>query len=98
MVILGIAAGLVPLMLLAVILVANEKNAPLAIWIGGASPVATLIYGVLHQLNISDFEGRILRSISLAFYFWGSIHLLGCFVLTKNLWERRRALKIAATR
>lgn len=87
---LGISAtliSLVPLMIGAVMISANDRLLPLAAWIAALSPLALAAYAPLSLLNLAELPALLIRALPAAFRF-----SLLLWVLTA-LWRSYMLLK-----
>lgn len=93
-----IFAGVVPLMMGAILSVSSNRLIPAASWVMGISPASAPIYASGTLLSISELPPSISRSVPRAFYFWLVVSVLVTLWLIGRLWNARKAIAKGATR
>lgn len=89
-----IIIGIVPLMIAAVLAASSNSFQIASQWVAGASPLATLAYGVSTQVDIAQFPKEVSRSLPAAFQFWGVVHGLAALWWVKRLYKARKAIHV----
>jgi hypothetical protein len=82
-----------PLMVASILMGASDRLAPLAVWIGGISPLSLPALCAANHLTITDFPVNISRAIPGAYIFWQAVYLIAVISLTKTLWRTRKSTK-----
>lgn len=82
-----------PLMVASILMGASDRLAPLAVWIGGISPLSLPALCAANHLTITDFPVNISRAIPGAYIFWQAVYLITVISLTKTLWRSRKSTK-----
>ena len=88
----AILCGAVPLMGGAVLGAINDRLIPLALWLGGMSPVTMPFYAAGTLLSISELPQQAARAVPRAFHFWLLVSVLICLWFASRLWEKRREM------
>ncbi len=84
--------GVVPLMVASVIGAMDDKLAPNALWVAGASPMVNSIFCLLTELPSSNIPEKVSRVVPYAFYFWSGVTVLAAGWLTSKLLQSRREI------
>ena len=82
-----------PLMVASIVIGTSDRLAPIAVWIGGISPLSLPALCAINHLSISDFPMDLSRAIPGAYVFWQAIYLITVISLTKTLWRTRTSTK-----
>jgi hypothetical protein len=85
--------AIVPLMLAAIMMGTSDRLQPLAIWIGGISPLSLPVLTALRHLSISEMPWMIERAVPAIWLFWQSVHGLMLLLLTHSLHKTRKRVK-----
>ncbi len=93
---LGLFFGIVPLLVGLVVGNIHEDFRTAAVWIGGASPLVTLILGIASELSLVEVPLALSRTVPLAFQFWGCVHLVVTGYWIQRLVKQRQALAAAS--
>jgi len=88
----GILAGLVPLMAGAVLCVISEALYPVGVWVIGISPISLPFYAAGSVLPVAELPDSIARAVPNAFYFWLFVSILSSLWLAWDLRTRRQAM------
>lgn len=94
----GLAAifvGIVPLMAGAVLGPVNDRLIPVAVWLGGISPLSMPFYAVGSLLSIAELPVEAARAVPRSFHFWLLVQLLVTGWLVGRLFVTRRAMAAA---
>jgi hypothetical protein len=82
-----------PLMVASILMGASDRLAPLAVWIGGISPLSLPALCAANHLTITELPLNISRAIPGAYIFWQAVYLITVISLTKTLWRTRKSTK-----
>jgi hypothetical protein len=85
-----IFAGVVPVMVGAVIAPINESLAPLAVWLFGMSPASLPLFASASLLSLSELPMEVARAVPRAFQFWLFVTTVACVWRISRLWVSRR--------
>jgi hypothetical protein len=80
-------------MVASIVIGTSDRLAPIAVWIGGISPLSLPALCAINHLSISDFPMNLSRAIPGAYVFWQAIYLITVISLTKTLWRTRTSTK-----
>ncbi len=87
-----------PLMVASIVIGASDwkpadRLVPLAVWIGGVSPLSLPALCAAKHLSIAQFPVSLSRAIPGAYIFWQAVYLITVITLIKTLWRTRKATK-----
>jgi hypothetical protein len=85
--------AVVPLMLAAIMMSNSDRLQPLAVCIGGISPLSLPALTALRHLSIGEMPWMIERALPAFWAFWQSVHLLVVLLLTRSLYQTRKRVK-----
>lgn len=85
-----------PLMVAAILIGASDRLAPIAVWIGGISPLSLPALCASYHLDIDEYPMILDRAIPGAYVFWQAIYLITVIALLKKLRESRKGLRMQA--
>ena len=91
-----IFAGVLPLMIGAILGVSSNRLFAASAWLIGISPASAPIYASEILLSISELPASIARALPRAFYFWQFVWFLTTTWLIGRLWSARKAIAVSA--
>jgi hypothetical protein len=92
LIVLTVIFAVVPLMAGSILHAASPKFLHLSIWLAAASPVVQPLLASVSELDVVSLPGELSRTLSYAFYFWGSVHVLVAIYWSYRLWLKRKRL------
>lgn len=88
----AIFAGVVPIMVGAVLGPINDRLIPAASWLIGISPASMPFYASGSLLSLAELPAEAARAVPRAFYFWLAVSLLVAAWLVVRMFSARKAL------
>ena len=89
---LAIFAGVVPVMVGAVLVPVGDRLLPAAAWLVSISPLSTPVYAACSLLGLAELPVEIARAVPRAFHFWLSVSVIVTIWLIARLFAARRAM------
>jgi hypothetical protein len=83
----------VPLMLSAILFGTSDRLQPLAVWVGGISPLGLPFLTAANHLSITELPLLIDRTVPSVWTFWQGVYIIVIMRLTYSLYQKRSRLK-----
>jgi hypothetical protein len=82
-----------PLMVACILIGISSRMFPLAVWIGGISPLSLPVLCIGKHLSIADLPLLLDRAVPGAYLFWQTVHLIAVVWLVKILRKSRESVR-----
>ncbi len=82
-----------PLMVASILIATSSRMMPLAVWIGGISPLSLPALCIGNSLSIVELPILLDRAVPAAYIFWQTIDLIAVLWLLKTLRQSRKSVR-----